>query len=92
MTRCPRGIRVCPARMGCFRSTLRMNGSDRGEAVLRKVASLIHEVRSQRVMLDEDLAVLYGVSTKALNQAVRRNAGRFLPTSRLSLSAKRLAT
>jgi hypothetical protein len=34
-------------------------------------------VRGQRVMLDSDLAQLYGVETKELNQAVRRNADRF---------------
>lgn len=41
----------------------------------------IHEkillVRGQRVMIDADLAELYGVSTKALNQAVKRNISRF---------------
>lgn len=39
--------------------------------------SLILLVRGHRVMLDEDLARLYGVQTKALNQAVRRNPERF---------------
>jgi hypothetical protein len=34
-------------------------------------------VRRQRVVLDSDLAALYGVQTKRLNEAVRRNAGRF---------------
>jgi hypothetical protein len=34
-------------------------------------------IRRHRVMLDTDLAKLYGVSTKVLNQAVRRNATRF---------------
>src|SRR5436190_9482991 len=34
-------------------------------------------VRGQRVMLDVDLARLYGVSTKSLNQAVKRNRERF---------------
>ena len=38
---------------------------------------LIHTIRGQRVMLDADLAALYGVETKALNQAVRRNIERF---------------
>jgi hypothetical protein len=37
----------------------------------------IYLVRGQRVMLDSDLASLYGVPTKALNQAVGRNAERF---------------
>jgi ORF6N domain-containing protein len=36
-------------------------------------------VRGQRVMLDETLAELYGVTTKAFNQAVRRNRNRFPP-------------
>ena len=34
-------------------------------------------IRGMQVMLDRDLAALYGVSTKALNQAVKRNAERF---------------
>jgi len=34
-------------------------------------------IRGQRVMLDADLALLFGVSTKALNQAVKRNLDRF---------------
>ena len=37
----------------------------------------IYETRGQRVMLDSDLADLYGVSTKVLNQAVKRNITRF---------------
>ena len=41
------------------------------------IDSLVHINRGQRVMLDSDLARLYGVTTKALNQAVRRNADRF---------------
>ena len=37
----------------------------------------IHTVRGQRVILDSDLAELYGVSTMAFNQAVKRNLNRF---------------
>ena len=37
----------------------------------------IYELRGQKVMLDRDLAKLYGVETKRLKEAVRRNAGRF---------------
>ena len=37
----------------------------------------ILSIRGQRVMLDADLASLYGVSTRALNQAVKRNRERF---------------
>ena len=46
---------------------------------LGKVAieSLIYEIRGQKVMLDRDLAILYGVETKVLNQAVKRNIKRF---------------
>jgi len=41
------------------------------------VAQRIVLVRGQRVLLDRDLAALYGVETRALNQAVKRNRGRF---------------
>src|SRR6202045_311865 len=41
------------------------------------VAQLVFFVRGEKVMLDVDLAKLYGVSTKALNQAVKRNSQRF---------------
>ena len=34
-------------------------------------------IRNQQVMIDRDIAELYGVETKALNQAVKRNAERF---------------
>ena len=37
----------------------------------------IYEIRGQRVMLDRDLAAIYGVETKRLNEAVRRNISRF---------------
>src|SRR5439155_14618760 len=42
-----------------------------------QIEQTIRLVRGQRVLLDEDLARLYGVTTAALNQAVKRNAGRF---------------
>lgn len=41
------------------------------------IASRIHLIRGQKVMLDADLAELYGVSTKELNLKVKRNARRF---------------
>ena len=43
------------------------------------LAQSIHFVRGHKVMLDADLATLYGVPTKVLNQAVKRNAARFPP-------------
>lgn len=44
---------------------------------LKQIQSAICLIRGQKVMLDRDLAQLYGVPTKALKQAVRRNAARF---------------
>jgi hypothetical protein len=41
------------------------------------IESLIRTIRGQKVMVDFDLAMLYGVQTKALNQAVKRNTKRF---------------
>lgn len=65
-----------------FRSSSVYKGMDRGAASSEKgVALRIEEriflIRGLRVMLDRDLGELYGVSTKALNQAVRRNRERF---------------
>ena len=47
-------------------------------------------MRGQKVMLDRDLAQLYGVETRVLNQAVRRNSDRFLTISCFHLTGKRL--
>jgi len=44
---------------------------------LESIQNKIYEIRGQRVMLDRDLAAMYGVETRILNQAVRRNATRF---------------
>ena len=41
------------------------------------IQTRIYEIRGQKVMLDYDLAELYEVETKALNQAVKRNPKRF---------------
>jgi len=43
----------------------------------QKIINKIHFIRSEKVMLDSDLAELYQVETKVLNQAVKRNNGRF---------------
>ena len=55
-------------------------------ATLRPVESLIRVVRGQKVMLDADLAELYGVPTKRLNEAVKRNLRRFPGTFMFRLS------
>ncbi|MFH1190037.1 MAG: ORF6N domain-containing protein [Candidatus Omnitrophota bacterium] len=48
------------------------------EMILQEnIESRILQIRGRKVMLDRDIADLYGVSTKALNQAVRRNSMRF---------------
>ena len=44
---------------------------------LQIIQNKIYEIRGQRVMLDFDLAEMYGVETRALKQAVRRNFARF---------------
>jgi hypothetical protein len=44
---------------------------------MRRIGDRIMVARGTRVILDRDLAELYGVSTKALNQAVARNGARF---------------
>jgi ORF6N domain len=49
----------------------------RSIAAHRPVEKLIHIIRGEKVMLDADLAALYGVPTKVFNQAVRRNRERF---------------
>ena len=47
--------------------------------VENRIEHSIHPIRERQVMLDADLAELYGVETKALNRAVKRNAERFPP-------------
>jgi hypothetical protein len=55
-----------------------------------EIESAIQVIRGQRVLLDADLARLYGVTTAALNQAVKRHAERFPTISRISLPSKSL--
>lgn len=53
--------------------------------------ALILTIRNQKVLLDADLAEIYGVPTKALNQAVKRNADRFPDDFRFQLTASEKA-
>lgn len=46
-------------------------------AITADIRDLIFIIRGQKVMVDRDLAKLYGVETKVLNQAVKRNIERF---------------
>jgi len=52
------------------------------------IQNAILTIRGERVMLDADLAALYGVSVKALNQAVKRNRKRFPGDFMFQLKAK----
>lgn len=52
-----------------------------------RIETRIQIIRGLKVILDADLAELYGVSTKALNQAVKRNIARFPPDFRFQLDA-----
>ncbi|MCB0794250.1 MAG: ORF6N domain-containing protein [Flavobacteriales bacterium] len=52
------------------------------------VTSRIHHIRGQKVMLDRDLAELYGVETKQLKRQVRRNIGRFPEDFKFELTAE----
>ena len=52
-----------------------------------RIEGRIQVIRGLRVIIDADLAELYGVPTKALNQAVKRNAGRFPPDFMFQLDA-----
>ena len=59
---------------------------------IERIASAILMLRDQRVMLDYDLAVLYGVETRALKQAVRRNPDRFPNDFMFELSEQEIDT
>ena len=54
----------------------------------KRIESLILTLRGQKVILDADLADLYGVPTKVFNQAVKRNADRFPPDFLFQLTAQ----
>lgn len=59
--------------------------------IRKEIANLIYFIRGKRVIVDSDLAELYGVETKQLNRAVKRNADRFPEDFMFSLSDPELA-
>ena len=59
---------------------------------IAKLSETIHSIRGERVMLDADLAELYGIETKVLLQAVKRNLGRFPPDFMFQLKNRSLTT
>lgn len=64
--------------------------SRKADLATNSLEPLILVVRNQRVILDADLSRLYGVSTKAFNQAVKRNAERFPEDFAFQLTAAEL--
>jgi hypothetical protein len=56
--------------------------------VVEEIEDKIFVIRGQRVMLDSDLAEVYGVATKVLNQAVKRNLTRFPKDFSFQLSSE----
>lgn len=88
MPKCPEGTRAhdsAPTYIGELTSDASSYASNR---IWRRTSrSLILVIRRQRVLLDEDLARLYGVETRAVLQAVKRNPGRFPSDFMFELSA-----
>lgn len=58
---------------------------------LARIERAIHSIRGEKVMLDSDLADLYGVETKSLNRAVKRNQNRFPPDFMFQLTVEESA-
>ena len=56
------------------------------------ISGRIAVVRGEKVLLDEDLAALYGVTTKRLNEQIRRNPGRFPSDFAFQLTNQELQT
>lgn len=57
---------------------------------LTHIKNRIYEIRGQKVMLDRDLAEMYGVETRVLNQAIKRNSERFPEDFMFRLTAEEL--
>ena len=62
--------------------------SDRDLVPVERIERTIFILRGQKVILDEMLASLYGVTTKRLNEQLKRNIGRFPPDFMFQLTAK----
>jgi len=69
-----------------------MTASKAAVVPVEHIALSILVLRSQKVLLDTELAELYGVSTKALNQAVKRNVERFPGDFTFRLSRQEVET
>lgn len=62
--------------------------SDTDLITSERIEKTIYLIRGEKVMLDRDLALLYGVETKVLNRAVKRNLQRFPSDFMLQLTAE----
>ena len=69
----------------CDQSKIDVTKCDNHE-LAGNIEPLIKVIRGQQVMLDKDLAMLYGVEAKVLNQAVKRNVERFPDDFRFQLT------
>ena len=58
------------------------------ENEITKIQNMIYEIRGQKAMFDNDLAVLYQVETKYLNRTVKRHLKRFPPDFMFQLTDK----
>jgi ORF6N domain len=56
--------------------------------IIQSIQSNIYDIRGEKVMLDYDLAILYEVETRIMNQAVKRNSDKFPEDFMFRLSAK----
>lgn len=76
-----------PAKIRLFRDNGRNNMSTNNTVLVPRIEGRIQVIRSLRVMVDVDLAALYGVETKRLNEQVKRNRERFPSDFLFQLSA-----
>ena len=70
-TRCWLDITICDIQLSI------MTNNSLATVPVERIEKAIYVIRGEKVMLDRDLADLYGVNTKVLKQAVRRNIERF---------------
>jgi len=75
---------------GKYVATKRLVALRQQPAQVERITHWIHLIRGQKVMLDTDLAELYGVPTKVFNQAVKRNRSRFPSDFMFQLKAAEL--
>jgi formaldehyde-activating enzyme involved in methanogenesis len=61
----------------CYGFGMNKINNDKSIVPEERIEQIIFIIRNQKVILDSDLATLYGVETKALNRAVKRNVERF---------------